>query len=176
MNPGFSVGHFITVGQLAWNVYRRCKNASNEYREASEDLANLHVIIKDVTETILSSNVTQHQEACLDSLSNECRALLTEFEALLDKRKSLGSRSRTTWDRLKWDGRAVSALRARVSSSIEKLTVFNLSVSKCVVIHPSLRLILEIRTEAYHITAQFHAVPDRAETQRDPARHPGREA
>ncbi len=43
MNFGFSIGDFIGVGQLAWQVYRKSKKAPSEFKTISSQLISLHI-------------------------------------------------------------------------------------------------------------------------------------
>ncbi|KUJ06884.1 uncharacterized protein LY89DRAFT_602667, partial [Mollisia scopiformis] len=46
--PGYGVGDFIAVGQLAWKVYKACKGAPGEFQELSRELSSLHIILAEL--------------------------------------------------------------------------------------------------------------------------------
>jgi hypothetical protein len=69
MSFGFGIGDFLAVGQLAFRVYRRCKDSAEQYKAASIDLANMHIAIKDVTETIIEKELSAEKQ---DQLARLC--------------------------------------------------------------------------------------------------------
>ena len=48
MSFGYSVGDFITVGQLTWAVYKACKGAPGEFQELSPELSTFHLILHEL--------------------------------------------------------------------------------------------------------------------------------
>ena len=47
-NFGVSIGDFVTLGTLAWNLYRFCKTASAEFEEVAREVISLHTAIKEL--------------------------------------------------------------------------------------------------------------------------------
>jgi hypothetical protein len=52
MSFGYSVGDFIAVGTLAWNVYKLCKAAPVSFGNISMEVPSLHVVIKEAEKTV----------------------------------------------------------------------------------------------------------------------------
>jgi hypothetical protein len=59
MNFGCSLGDFVTVGQLAWNVYKSCKEAPDSFANISNEVLSLHIVLKEVE--LLSEELASDQ-------------------------------------------------------------------------------------------------------------------
>ena len=134
MSFGISIGDFIAIGQLVFKVYRRAKESSEQYKAASTDLAGMHMVVKDITETVIEKNLSPDKKVQLELLCTSCRDILEDFDAMMTKYESLGFKSRRTWDRLRYDQGRVKELRDRMGVSIGLLNSFNLSLSRLVII------------------------------------------
>lgn len=129
MSFGFSVGDFLAVGRLCWSVYKRCKESPGNYAELARyerrlvslhsvpcsknqmlyimltteiesEIGNLHNVIKETEELLAQQSLTSIQQQRLAACHRGCRAVLTDFDALLAKYESLGTQSRRTFDRM----------------------------------------------------------------------------
>ncbi|KAL8915883.1 MAG: hypothetical protein Q9172_006585 [Xanthocarpia lactea] len=62
MSFGFSVGDFLVVGTLAWevykNVYKAARDASESFQKVHQDVLSLHAVLKESSETMFSSPIT----------------------------------------------------------------------------------------------------------------------
>ncbi|KAH8597323.1 hypothetical protein B0O99DRAFT_593060 [Bisporella sp. PMI_857] len=124
MSFGFSVGDFLAVGQLAWQVYRKCKTAPSEFKSVSSQLVSLHIVIKDVHATIEEWELPEAKKDDLLQIVGDAKETLEELDQLLQKYKRLGLKSSRTFDRLRYPRAEVDELRIRVESSINMLTSF----------------------------------------------------
>jgi hypothetical protein len=52
MSFGYSVGDFIAVGALAWDVYRYCKGAPESFGNISSEVLSLYAVLKEAEETV----------------------------------------------------------------------------------------------------------------------------
>ena len=124
MSFGFGVGDFVQLGQLAWSVYKACKEAPESFGNISQEVLSLHAVLREVDETITGHELTQTQEAGLKTVGHGCHNVLTDLETLVNKYESLGTQSKRTWDRMGWGFEGVADLRSRLTSSTVLLTAF----------------------------------------------------
>jgi hypothetical protein len=45
MSFGFSVGDFVTISTLAWNVYKSCNDSCDEFKNISGEVVGLHIVL-----------------------------------------------------------------------------------------------------------------------------------
>jgi len=128
------VGDVIAVSTLAWSVYKSCKDAPQHFHEISGEVSRLHIILKEIGEVLadLKEGLKPSREAELRELATGCQDVLTDLEELLSKFRSLGSRSRRTFDRLRWSQDDVTALRNRIMFNITLLGTFCDTVQMCI--------------------------------------------
>ncbi|KAH7407613.1 ankyrin repeat-containing domain protein [Cadophora sp. MPI-SDFR-AT-0126] len=124
MSFGFGVGDFIAVGKLAWSVYKSCKDAPESFNNISAEVLSLHAVLKEVEEALVEEPLTESKQRSLTTISNGCQSVLEDLQALVVKYHSLGSKSRRTWDRMKWGAKDISELRARLTSNTMLLNTF----------------------------------------------------
>ena len=128
MSFGFSLGDFITVPTLAWQVYKSCKDSSDDFKTVADDVVALHIVLSEVVEPLKVQPISSPRQAHLAALTRTCQAVLNDLEKLLQKYDSLGSQSQRTWDRMRWGLEDISQLRGRLSNSTAMLTAFNTSL------------------------------------------------
>jgi hypothetical protein len=124
MSFGYGVGDFVLLGQLAWQAYKSCKDAPESFKNISTEVLSLHVVLKEVEESLSSYSLPQSKQASLGSIASGCQDVLRDLQSLVDKYKSLGSQTKRTWDRLRWHSNDIAELRARLTSNIMLLTAF----------------------------------------------------
>ena len=121
---GFSVGDFVTVGTLAWNVYKSCKAAPGSFSNISNEVLSLHAVLKEADETISKSPLLPKSQARLKTIGDGCQCVLSDLQALLDRYEKLGTHSKRTWDRMKWGAEDIVEIRSRLISNATMLTAF----------------------------------------------------
>jgi hypothetical protein len=52
MSFGFSIGDFVAVGNLAWQVWKSCKDAPESFRNVSQEVLSLHAVLKEIEELL----------------------------------------------------------------------------------------------------------------------------
>lgn len=124
MSFGFSVGDFATLGQLAWKIYKTCKDSPESFKNVSQEVLSLHAVLKELEETHSNATLSATQQSRLETVGDGCRAVLEDLKAILDKYSSLGSTTKRTWDRLGWGSRDIADLRSRLISNTNLLTLF----------------------------------------------------
>lgn len=124
MNFGFSLGDFVILSQIAWNLYKACKDAPEEFKNVSQEVLSLHAVLKEVEETYSDVTISAAQQSRLKIFEDGCRGVLEDLQKILDKYNSLGSNTKRTWDRLGWGSKDIAKLRSRLTSNTVLLTTF----------------------------------------------------
>jgi hypothetical protein len=124
MSFGFSVGDFVAVGQLAWNVYKSCKNAPTSFNNLSSEVLALHAVLREADEILSGNKLPDTSRGRLDVIMTGSRGVLNDLQVLLDKYQGLGSKTRRTFDRLNWHSEGIAELRLRLISHTVLLSAF----------------------------------------------------
>ncbi|MCJ1469064.1 hypothetical protein MMC07_007696 [Pseudocyphellaria aurata] len=128
MSFGFSVGDIAALGQLAWRVYKACKDAPDSFKNISQEVSSLSMVLKEVEEALSNSGLSAPQQSRLKFVGEGCRVILEDLQSRLDKHNSLSTKSKRTWDRLGWGSKDIAELRSRLTSNTVMLTTL---VSTC---------------------------------------------
>ncbi|MCJ1469020.1 hypothetical protein MMC07_007652 [Pseudocyphellaria aurata] len=134
MSFGVSAGDFALLGQLAFRIYKACKDAPDSFKNLSQEVSSLHMVLKEVEETLSDSGLSAPQQSRLQCVGDGCRVVLENLQCSLDKYNSLGTKSKRTWDRLGWGSKDIAELRSRLISNTVMLTTlvntFQINVHK----------------------------------------------
>ena len=128
MSFGYSAGDFILCVQLAHRVWRECRDAPEDFRAVSTEVASLQLVLKELQDAVPNRELSAAKQRDLRQLVEACTEVLQELEELLMKYKSLGTQSKRTWDRLRWSNDQVESIRLRVISNSSLLTSFNVGL------------------------------------------------
>src|SRR5271155_3973643 len=131
MNFGFSVGDFISVSAFCWNVYKKCKGASDDFNAISSEVGSLHNVLKETEEVLSEQNLSPEQQIRLQDIAEGCKGVLEDMDTLLVKYESLGTNSKRTWDRMGWGLQNMTDLRLRIISQTTLLDAFNNRLVTC---------------------------------------------
>jgi len=147
MSFGFGAGEIITVGTLVWNVYTAYASAPEQFRNFSQEILSLHVVIRKVEDHLGISGTggqaagSQLRDsggvACLSTndkndlkiLYDGLQMTMKELEDLLQKYQSLTAK-RNFMHRLRWGQEDLVGLRDKLRSNIALLTAFNTTLAK----------------------------------------------
>lgn len=124
MSFGYGVGDCLAVATLAWQVYKSCRDAPESFSNIQIEVLSLHAVLKEVEESLPDQQLTTSRQHSLATISQGCEAVLRDLKALIDRYESLGSKSKRTWDRMKWSSTEVAELRARLTSNTVLLIAF----------------------------------------------------
>jgi hypothetical protein len=124
MSFGYSVGDFVTLGQLAWKVYKSCKDAPESFSNISQEVLSLHTVLKEAEEILSEQSLSASKQVSLKTVSDGCYRVLQDLQCLLARHESLGVKSKRTWDRLRWGSQDIEALRSRLISNTVLLVAF----------------------------------------------------
>jgi hypothetical protein len=137
MSFGFSVGDFIAVGQLGWQVYKSCRDAPESFKNISSEVLSLHAVIKEAVEILSGCSLPRSKQERLTVIMSGCQDVLQDLQSLVNRYESLGSQTKHTLDRLKFSKDEVAELRARLTAHTVLLTAFIRYISSGLVVHKS---------------------------------------
>jgi hypothetical protein len=112
-------------GRLVLCRYKKCKDASGEFKEVAVEVSCLHSVLKETKEIMSEQSLSNEQRARLDPLKDGVVDVLNELERRLDKYQSLGTQSKRALDRIGWaiEG-GVGEIRQRLISQTTLLDAF----------------------------------------------------
>jgi hypothetical protein len=134
MSFGYSVGDFIAVGTLAWQIYKSCKGAPESFGNIHLEVLSLHATLKEAEETVFAHRLSPAQQERLKTVGDGCYRVLEDLQTLVRKYESLGTQTKRTWDRMRWGTEPVAELRARLTVHIGLL---NTVITACTRYVPS---------------------------------------
>jgi hypothetical protein len=155
MSFGCGVGDVVLLTQLAWKTYKACKDAPASFANLAQETQSLHAILQETEEVLRDSHtkVTRVQQRRLQGVTDGCRSVLVDLEAVLQKYESLGTQSRMTWDRMGYATEGIAEIRSRLISHALLLSSF-VQTSQMVVEQKLRKLIKEVQ-EGKHDGSQL---------------------
>ena len=125
MSFGYGVGDIIAVSRLALKVYTAYKDAPDDYRNISDEVNSLHIIINKAArhfESITLSNKIQEEgKVVLEG----CHNVLKDLDTLIEKYNALASANTSqVFRRIKLGTEDIVTLRARLTSNTILLNSF----------------------------------------------------
>ncbi|KAJ7019824.1 hypothetical protein C8F04DRAFT_1275814 [Mycena alexandri] len=127
MSFGIGVGDIVLVATLAYNLYKGCKESSDDFRRMSSELGSLYAVLGETSDYIkeYGEELPDSREYRLHMVLHSCLHSLQELEALHTRYESLNTQSQRTWDRMRYGLKDLSDVRQRLISNITALTAFN---------------------------------------------------
>ncbi|KAH8648138.1 hypothetical protein BGZ60DRAFT_437694 [Tricladium varicosporioides] len=122
MAESISIGAIASLGHLAWQVYKLCKDASESFKNVSTEVLSLHAVLREAEENFTRQSSTK--PAGLITVVTGCRDVLTDLETLIVKYRGLGSKTQRVWDRMGWHSEDIAELRLRLISNTSLLSAF----------------------------------------------------
>ncbi len=132
MSFGIGVGDIILLTDLAWSLWKNCKEAPADFARLSTEILSLHAVLSE-TKDFLSANPTldTSRRNRLTILCDGCDSVLKDLDAVYKRFDSLPTQSQRAWDRLKFGLQNVSEIRDRLVSSTTLLGAWNSAMTKC---------------------------------------------
>ncbi|KAJ3526809.1 hypothetical protein NM208_g11009 [Fusarium decemcellulare] len=128
MSFGTSVGDILTVGQMAWRLYQRCRSAPKGFTDLTIQVSALSVVLNEVGEIRQDAQFAKF-EAKLELICTNCEGVLVELQAMLDRFESLGSNKVKVLDRFRYDQKETEAMQRRLADQVGLLLGFHTLVS-----------------------------------------------
>ena len=125
MSLGGGVGDIMAISGLAVKVYTAYKDAPGDYRNISDEVRSLHIVIdkaiQHLKDPTLSNNYQQEGQEVLAG----CQNVLKDLDALIIKYNSLASTNTSqVIDRIKLGTEDIATLRIRLISNTGLLNGF----------------------------------------------------
>ncbi|RPB18679.1 hypothetical protein L211DRAFT_796001 [Terfezia boudieri ATCC MYA-4762] len=120
----FGIGDFLAVSNLVLKVYNEYKDAPENFRNLSNEIKSLHIIIDGQFQ---DKTLNPNEEMQLQEILQGCTNVLEDLDKLRIKYMSLGSApgsSAQAIDRIKWIQEDIVELRARLTSNTTLLNTF----------------------------------------------------
>ncbi|KAF2265803.1 hypothetical protein CC78DRAFT_175973 [Lojkania enalia] len=138
MSFGVSIGDVLKVCELATRVYKNCRDSPGEYRALTGEARSLTNILQDVADKVENQSIPENKQKALFDVYEASIKVLSELDQILNHYNTLDTKSKRTWDRLKWDPDRSRSLRDKLTSTVVMLNSFYTSL-----IHDNQVLILE---------------------------------
>ena len=91
MSYGYGVGDFIAVSKLAWDVYNAYKDAPEDFRNISDEIKSLHIIVERNKVKFQDKTLSSDEQAQLRDILQGCTNVLEDLDKLHIKYMRLGS-------------------------------------------------------------------------------------
>ena len=102
MSFGFSLGDFLSVAQLAWQITQACREAGSDFAELQSEVLSMHAVLSATQEVLERAIPNAAQVERLLVVGKGCRDILLQIDPVLSKHSSLGSGQQRFRDRLQW--------------------------------------------------------------------------
>lgn len=140
MSFGFSVGDILAVSQLSWKIYRACKDSGDDFRSISNDVSNLHTVLKIAEEDLAKecqTDIDAQRKDSFEEITKGCRGVLGDLDRLLKKYESLSTQEQRTWDRMRWGQEDMVGIRQRLAYQVGLINAFNAALERYVFCVPA---------------------------------------
>lgn len=156
MTFGFGVSDILAVGALVRNVYNSYSTGPEQFRNLSQEILSLHVVIRKVEDQLgiagpdetgsaetSRRQLRSHTVASLSTRDKDdlkilyegLQNIMKELDDLLKKYHSLASNC-SPIDRLRWGLEDLVGFRDKLRSNITLLTSFNATLARYVPLPP----------------------------------------
>jgi chromosome segregation ATPase len=133
MSFGVGLGDLLHITKVAWDIYKACKESSEDFRRLSQEVASLHVVLKETEDYIREfTDIDTSRRHRLEILTDGCNSTLQDLQKLLNSYESLGTQAQRTWDRMRFGLEDLADVRSRLVSNATLLTAFNSTLAKYV--------------------------------------------
>jgi hypothetical protein len=130
MSFGFSIGDFVTLSQLALNIYNSCKSSPSEFKSIAGEVNTLSIILGILSSHLQECTLDEQATKKLEVLHTQTLEVLTDIEALLQKYGSLGRKKPRTLHRIQWALKRSSEVHTKLIFHAGVLCCINTSLTK----------------------------------------------
>jgi hypothetical protein len=125
MDSDFSISDFITLPAFAWKLYRKCRDSQSDFKNLSQEVASLHVTLKEATDYVSEGSLNAPREKQLLNVGEGCRRVMLELDLQLERFWGRDKETQNTWHKIRVLLDDITALRARLVSNTTELAAFN---------------------------------------------------
>ena len=135
---GFSVSDFITLGQLAFKVYRSYQDAPSSFNEVSEQIKILHINLEEVADRLEEDDrrILPSQRATMQEVATSCQSTLDRLEGVISQYSAMDMQRQLTWERLRWQAQDQLQIKQDLTVKLIALSNLNQSLSGYVMLLP----------------------------------------
>lgn len=124
MSFGLSASDLIALPNFAWQVYKKCRESSDDFSELSSEVASLHAVLTELNTLVRQCPlISQTSSKTLGIVLQGCHNVLKALEVQLAKYRSLGTNNKRMRDRTRWVLEAIGDVRIRLVSHTTILTL-----------------------------------------------------
>ena len=126
MSLGYGVGDITAISGLAIKVYTAYKDAPDDYRNISDEVESLHIVIKKAIKHFQDPTLTDDYRQEGQKVLVGCQNVLKDLDALIVKYHGIASANniRQVIHRIKLGTEDITALRIRLISNTGLLNGF----------------------------------------------------
>ena len=125
MSFGCSPGDIMALSQLAVKVFKAYQDAPSDYRNISDEVKSLHIIISKAAQHLESTTLSSSSRQEGQEVLKGCQNVLVDLGSLIKKYNSLASASTgQVLQRIKLGAEDIATLRARLTSHTTLLSSF----------------------------------------------------
>jgi len=121
------------VGTLVWNIYNAYASAPEQFRNFSQEILSLHVVVKTIEDQLRNqgpgNNLSAKHSNDLKTFHDGLQTIMKELDTLLKKYQSLTEDHSISFDRLRWGQEDLVGFRERIITHVGLLTAFNTSLT-----------------------------------------------
>jgi hypothetical protein len=132
MNRGVSAKDLISISRLAWTVYERCRDSSEEFQRISTDIKLMHANINEA-QLLLEEyqwELSPKRRENLQTILNACTESLDELDDHVCKYDRLATPSQRVYDRFRYGLKDVSAIKDQITATSTQLAALNITLSR----------------------------------------------
>ena len=125
MSFGYGVGDIMAISGLAVKVFTAYKDAPDDYRNISDEVQSLHIIINKAARHFESAMLSENNRQKGQKVLEGCQNVLEDLDSLIVKYNGLDSASASrVFQRIKLGAEDIATLRARLTSNTTLLNGF----------------------------------------------------
>ena len=159
MNFGYSVGDIMAISGLAVKVYTAYKDAPGDYRNISDEVKSLDIIINNAAQHFKSSTLSDNKRREGQQVLRGCQNVLEDLDSLIVKYSSLASVSPSqAIKRIKLGTEDIATLRVRTISNTTLLNGFIQRFDIFTITIPYIMLISLYSCDSEKIQTQLNSV------------------
>jgi hypothetical protein len=129
MNVGAS--DILTVCLLAFQVYKKCKESSEQFRRIDTELGNLRNTLDEVRDAFEENQpLDPKRQERVDRGIREAEVCLLDVQKLLDSYESMYTQRKRMYDRAKFAIEDIKDLRSRITSHTTYLGILSQTIIK----------------------------------------------
>ena len=119
------MGDILAISKLAIQVHTFYKDAPQNYRQISEEVKSLEIIINQAAQHFASTTLSNNDRQEGQEILKGCESVLLDLNSIVEKYSSLASvNKRQVFKKIKLGAEDITTLRARLTSNTGLLNSF----------------------------------------------------